>query len=190
MGNPYAPKPPGTPSPDPRPFQPQSPAPQDGAHPPVQVSETGSPDAAQPPRPARPAPREPRPPVDPDTARRATRSVMHFGLLMLGSLLTSSLALPWRLVSVVIALAALVVGVRALRRIWRAGLRGFLVVALSAGVVMTFALALTTLAVIPVWEIEMDRQSCLEEAITISATATCESDYKTALTEYQNSLTD
>ena len=115
---------------------------------------------------------------------------MHFGLLMLATLLTSTIALPWRLVSVAIALLALVVGVRALRRIWRAGLRGFLVVAMSAGVVMTFALALTTLAVIPVWQIEMDRQSCLNEAITVAATSTCESDYQTAITEYQKSLTD
>ena len=115
---------------------------------------------------------------------------MHFGLLMLASLLTSSLALPWRFVSVAIALVALVVGILALRRIWRAGLRGFLVVALSAGVVMTFALALTTLAVIPVWQIEMDRQSCLNEAITVSARTTCEADYQTAITNYQKSLTD
>ena len=115
---------------------------------------------------------------------------MHFGLLMLATLLTSTIALPWRLVSLAIGLLALVVGIRALRRVWRAGLRGFLVVALSAGVVMTFALALTTLAVIPVWQIEMDRQTCLNEAITISATSTCESDYQTAITEYQKSLTD
>lgn len=115
---------------------------------------------------------------------------MHFGLLMLASLLTSSLALPWRFVSVAIALVALVVGILALRRIWRAGLRGFLVVALSAGVVMTFALALTTLAVIPVWQIEMDRQACLNEAITVSARTTCEADYQTAITKYQKSLTD
>lgn len=167
MGNPYAPRPPGTPPPEPQRLQ-QPPVP-------TLTADDG----------ARPAPR---PPVDPDAARRATRSVMHFGLLMLACLLTSSLALPWRFVSVAIALVALVVGLRALRRIWRAGLRGFLVVAMSAGVLMTFALALTTLAVIPVWQIEMDRQACLGEAITISATSTCESDYKTAITKYQDSL--
>ena len=174
MGNPYAPKPPGTPPPDPRRFQPQEPAPEDGTHLPG----------------ARPAQAPPRTPVDPEAARHATRSVMHFGLLMLATLITSTIALPWRLVSIVIALAALVVGIRALRRIWRAGLRGFLVVAMSAGVVMTFALALTTLAVIPVWQIEMDHQSCLDQAITLSATSACESDYRTAITEYQKSLTD
>lgn len=176
MGNPYAPKPPGTPPPDPRRFQPQAPAPEDGAHLPLAGDQT--------------TPRTPRPPVDPDAARLATRSVMHFGLLMLATLLTSTIALPWRLVSVAIGLLALVVGIRALRRIWRAGLRGFLVVAMSAGVIMTFALALTTLAVIPVWQIEMDRQSCLNQAITLSATSTCESDYHTAISEYQKSLTD
>ena len=184
MGNPYAPRPPGSPPPDPRRFQPpatapENTAPEDTAHPPAGLPGSSGPAD----------PRAPRP-VDPEAARRATRSVMHFGLLMLGSLLTSSLALPWRLVSVAIALLALVVGIRALRRIWRAGLRGFLVVAMSAGVVMTFALALTTLAVIPVWQIEMDRQQCLDEALTISATSTCETTYRTAISDYQKSLTD
>ena len=178
MGNPYAPKPPGTPPADPQRFQPQPPAPAD-------LHTTPAPADGPPTQ-----PRAARPPVDPEEARHATRSVMHFGLLMLGSLLTSSLALPWRLVSVAIALLALAVGIRALRRIWRAGLRGFLVVALSAGVLMTFALALTTLAVIPVWQIEMDRQTCLDQAITISATSTCESDYQTAITQYRSTLTD
>ncbi|WP_066464375.1 hypothetical protein [Sanguibacter suarezii] len=183
MGNPYAPKPPGTPPPDPRRFQPPAPAPEDGAHLPLAGDQATSPAPQG-------TPRTPRPPVDPDAARLATRSVMHFGLLMLATLLTSTIALPWRLVSVAIGLLALVVGIRALRRIWRAGLRGFLVVAMSAGVIMTFALALTTLAVIPVWQIEMDRQSCLNQAITLSATSTCESDYQRAITEYQKSLTD
>lgn len=160
MGNPYAPKPPDAPA-------------QGPAYPPGPA--------------ATPAPG--RPPVDPTAARRATRSVMHFGLLMLASLVTSSLVLPWRLVSVAIALLAIAAGIRALRRIWRAGLRGFLVVAMSAGVVMTFVLALTTLAVIPVWQIEMTRQTCLTQAITIAASITCESDYQTAITEYQRSLT-
>ena len=175
MGNPYAPKPPGTPPPDPRRFEPQAPATEDDGSPAVLSDPVGPAD---------------RPRVDPDAARQATRSVMHFGLIMLASLLTTSLALPWRLVSVAIGLLALVVGIRGLRRIWRAGLRGFIVVAMSAGVVMTFALALTTLAVIPVWQIEMDRQSCLDEAITIAASTACETDYTTAITEYQNSLTD
>lgn len=189
MGNPYAPKPPGTPPPDPRRFQPQAPATDDDGHLPTRTDPADGPPVHGPGPDSR-APHETRPPVDPDAARQATRSVMHFGLIMLASLLTTSLALPWRLVSVAIGLLALVVGIRALRRIWRAGLRGFIVVALSAGVVMTFALALTTLAVIPVWQIEMDRQSCLDEAITIAATTACESDYATAITEYQNSLTD
>ena len=187
MGNPYAPKPPGTPLPDPQRFQPQAPSPEDGSPLPVAEDLTGSPGSVgRAPRSAR----APRPPVDPEAARYATRSVMHFGLLMLATLLTSSIALPWRLVSIAIGLLALVVGVRALRRVWRAGLRGFLVGAMSAGVVMTFALILTTLAVIPVWQIEMDHQSCLDEAITVVAKSSCESDYQTAITEYQKTLTD
>lgn len=200
MGNPYAPKPPGSPGPDPRRHDrplPPAPAPHDSHRGTTDLVDPAldralgpvPPDAQGQPGPVPPG-RPPAPPVDPDAARQATRSVMHFGLLMLATLLTSSLAVPWRLVSVALALVAIVVGVRTLRRIWRAGLRGFLLVAMSAGMIMTAALALTTLAVIPVWQIEMDRQSCLAGAITISATTTCESDYRTAITQYQDSLRD
>jgi hypothetical protein len=158
MGNPYAPKPPGTPP---------------SRH-------------AQPPLTAKPE----RPPIDPDEARRGTRAVMNFGLFMLAALVTTTLALPWRMVSVAIAIGTLVVGIRAFRRIWRAGMRGTLVAALAAGMAMTIALAVTTLAVIPVWHIEMDRKDCLDRALTVSATSECESTYSTQIKDFQNSLTD
>jgi len=115
---------------------------------------------------------------------------MIFGLYMLASLLLSSVALPWRMLSVAVGVAALVVGVRALRTVWRAGLRGALVVVLSAGMLMTVVLGLSTLAVIPVWGIETDRQTCLDQAITITAQTSCQTTYETAIDDYRSSLTD
>jgi hypothetical protein len=183
MGNPYAPKPPGTPPS--RPPQPPMPPASDAPGAPGQKA-PGQPSWPQQPAPAKPE----RPPVDPDEARRGTRAVMNFGLLMLAALVTTTLALPWRMVSVAIAIGALVVGIRAFRRIWRAGMRGTLVAALSAGMVMTIALAVTTLAVIPVWHIEMDRQGCLDQALTVSAKSECESIYTKQIKDFQGSLTD
>lgn len=205
MGNPYAPKPPGStphrpvatgspqdgqdgglppqsPAPQPLPGQPVTPAPGDHGQP----GPAGAPGGWD----GRGAPRAPRPPVDPEKARLATRGVMIFGLYMLASLLLSSVALPWRMLSVAVGVAALVVGVRALRTVWRAGLRGGLVVVLSAGMLMTVILGLSTLAVIPVWGIETDRQSCLDEAITITAQTSCQTTYETAIDDYRSSLTD
>lgn len=194
MGNPYAPKPPGTPAP-----RPVAPGPQhegvQGAHDGDQGSLAvhegeqgpgGPPGRAAGRRPAGP----PRPRVDPEQARLATRSVMVFGLFMLVSLLLSPVALPWRMLSVAVGVAALVVGARALRTVWRAGLRGALVVVLSAGMLMTVVLSLSTLAVIPVWGIETDRQACLEQAITLTAESSCQTAYETAIDDYRSSLTD
>lgn len=115
---------------------------------------------------------------------------MIFGLVMLVSLLLSSVALPWRMLSVAVGVAALVVGVRALRIVWRAGVRGALVVVLSAGMLMTVVLGLSTLAVIPVWQIEMDRQTCVGQAITLTAESSCQTTYETAIDDYRSSLTD
>lgn len=114
---------------------------------------------------------------------------MAFGLTMLVSLLLSSVALPWRMLSVALGVAALVMGIRAMRTVVRAGLRGGLVVVLSAGMVMTVVLTLSTLAVIPVWQVEMDRQTCLGQAITLTAETSCQTAYETAIDDYRSSLT-
>lgn len=113
---------------------------------------------------------------------------MGFGLVMLASLLLSSVDLPWRMLSVVVGAVALVVGVRALRTVWRAGVRGLLVAVLAAGMTMTVVLAVSTLAVIPVWQIEMDRQHCLGQAITMTAESSCQTAYETAIDHYTSSL--
>lgn len=113
---------------------------------------------------------------------------MGFGLVMLASLLLSSVDLPWRILSVVVGVAALVVGVRALRTVWRAGIRGTLVAVLAAGMTMTVVLALSTLAVIPVWQVEMDRQQCLEQAITVTAESSCQTAYEKGIEDYTSSV--
>lgn len=222
MGNPYAPKPPGTPAPRPvssGPAHESGQGPLDGGQD-QHGSEQGrpGPEHGQPTagpghpvgdgldapvgqhpgataglsghQPARRPGSTPRPPVDPEQARLATRSVMVFGLFMLVSLLLSSVALPWRMLSVAVGVAALVVGARAFRTVWRAGMRGAIVVVLSAGMLMTVILALSTLAVIPVWQVEMDRQTCLDQAITLTAESSCQTAYETAIDDYRSSMSD
>lgn len=164
MGNPYAPRDPGASVAPPAPVNPTPQAPQ------------------------APLPSEPKP-VDPAQAQAATRSVLHFGLLMLATLVATTLQLPWQLIGLITATAAVVVGLRALRRTWRAGMRGALVGALSAGLVMTVTVALTIAAVIPVWRITMDHQDCMATAITHTGQASCRSAYDTAIKEFRNSLT-
>lgn len=176
MGNPYAPKPPGTSGP---------PAEQERR--PV-----GPPPAGwgpeQPAGRARRSPRE-REPVDPEAVRGVSRRLVTFALLLLACLLLSSAPLPWRMTSVALSVAALVAGGMTLRYVWRAKVRGLLVAAVVAGMAVSATLGLATLAVIPVWDIETARQECLAQAITHSARSECLTDYKKAMQEYQDSLT-
>ncbi|NCT89588.1 hypothetical protein GXB85_01270 [Cellulomonas sp. APG4] len=124
---------------------------------------------------------QPRPPVDPEAARAASRRVLHFGLLMLATLLTSTLPLPWQVATLVFAVLAFVVGVRALVQVWRSGLRGALVSVLAVGLAFAALLAASTAGLIALWPVQMERQECLQDALTISATEKCESDYRDAL---------
>ncbi|MEP7765690.1 hypothetical protein [Sanguibacter sp. 25GB23B1] len=185
MGNPYAPKPPGTPPPSgdqqgDQQRQPAGPTP-DG---------WGDRTPEQQPRGRRGAgARAPREPVDPEVVRHLSRRLMVFALILLACLLLSSAPLPWRMGSVALAVAALVAGGLALRRAWRAKVRGMVVVAVAAGMAVSATLGLATLAVIPVWDVEMERQTCMSEAITHSARAQCLTDYREGLEEYQDSLT-
>lgn len=190
MGNPYAPKPPGTPPPpgdqhsDQHPDQqgqPAGPTPDGwgGATPSEPRGRRGQ-DRRE---------RAPRAPVDPEVMRHLSRRLMVFALILLACLLLSSAPLPWRMGSVVLAVAAIVAGAMALRRAWRAGVRGMLVVAVASGMAVSATLGLATLAVIPVWDVEMERQTCMSEAITHSARAECLTDYRDGLQEYQDSLT-
>ena len=91
--------------------------------------------------------------------------------------------------SVAFAVAALVAGGTTLRRVRRATVRGMLVAAVVAGMAVSVTLGLATVAVVPVWDIEMDRQTCLSEAITHSARSKCLASYQDAIQEYPDSPT-
>ncbi|MBI9114151.1 hypothetical protein [Sanguibacter suaedae] len=177
MPNPYAPRPSGAPGPDPDEVEAHRAS--------VAAREHGDgPDPATGGRPGRP----PRRPVDPEAARQGTRLVLWFGLLMLASLLATALPLPWRLGGLAVVGAAVVLGVRALRRTWRAGVRGTMTFALSAGLVATLGLGATILAVIPVWDVETERQDCMDRAITLTARSSCQKAYDDAITAWLDSL--
>jgi hypothetical protein len=170
LGNPYAPPRPDAP-PRPGPGDPPPSAP--GSGPPRPDRETPPPLPPQGPTPPpRPTP-EPEP-VDPETARLATRRVLHFGLLLLLVIVLSALPFPWQMASLAVAVAAVVGGVRALVAAWRARVRGALVPALAIGVGLAVLLTFQLLAVLVTWDVAMEHQRCLDGAITVAAEERCE----------------
>lgn len=139
------------------------------------------------PRPARP-PAPPAPPVDPAVAERLNRLVRTFVLLIIGALLTAMLALPWRLGSLALAVAAIVVGVVALRRAWRPGLREQVAPLLVFGLAFAVLMSMSMAGTLILWPVEVAHQECLGRAVTIGARAECEQTYQDALQERLDNL--
>lgn len=179
MSNPYAPPPRGA-------GTGETPGPGRAPVPPQQVDPAGPGDAPPTQQPSRTGARGPtgaRPPTDPEAARAASRRVMHFGLLMLATLLTTTLPLPWSVGALLFAVGAVVAGVLALRSVWKAGLRGALVPMLGLGIGFSVMMTTSLVAMIAMWPVHEARQDCLRDALTISARESCEAEYREQLQE-------
>jgi hypothetical protein len=113
---------------------------------------------------------------------------MHFGLFLLGAIALSALELPWKVAAFVLLVAAVVTGVRALVTVMRARVRGMLVPMLSVGLVAAGLLGLTLLATFATWPLQMQQQSCLRGALTISAQAQCQQSFQEGLLTWEKQL--
>ena len=170
MGNPYAPPSGNAP-------RPPAPAPRPPGQPPHPVpGPPGEPRPGDPDQVGRAAIRP-----DPEAARAASRRVLHFALLLLAGLVTSALPLPWQAASLAFVVAALVVGVRALISVWRAGLRGVLVPMLAIGLAFTALMSMAMVSLLALWPVQLERQQCLTSALTIAASDKCQVDYQHTL---------
>ena len=136
--------------------------------------------------PARPAPKAPL--KDSPELMRASRRVMIFGALLVLTLITQTLDLPWRLVTVAVGLSALMYGIRAVIGVWKVGMRGLVIPAIGIGAIMSALMAFSTALSLFVWGIEMDFQDCRAGAITVSASEQCTAEYKSAITNWRTSV--
>lgn len=162
VSNPYAP-------PDPnRPRPPAPPVPQ----PPVLPA-------------ARPSP----PPPDPAGALRARRLVNITFLLVLASLVVRLLSAPWSATSVVFALVALVVAVRAVLVGRRARADGTTLVVASVLVFAAGSGLLVGAASLVMLPAQMDYERCRAGAVTQSADKACTQTYDDAVSRLQDRLT-
>jgi len=182
VGNPYAP--PGENArPTPPPPTPPSPAPERPGPGPGDRQDGPSPDrwpgALRPGPPQQP--RAPRPAADVEATRTAARRTLHFFALILAAVLTSSLPLPWQVGSFGFVLVGIVVGIRALVLAWRAGVRGGVLAALGTGLAMAGMVALAMMTLLAVWPQQLERQRCLAQAVTISATQRCETEFQESI---------
>ncbi|TGO06242.1 hypothetical protein [Serinibacter arcticus] len=101
------------------------------------------------------------------------RGLGRFLLLVAAAVLASSLQLPWSVLALVLAVVAVVVGIRMLmssrgttRAIWNP--------LIIASLAMSGFVALTSGAAIVSWPAQMDLQQCRDRALTHGAEAACE----------------
>jgi uncharacterized protein involved in response to NO len=131
--------------------------------------------------------RTPEPP-DPQTARAARRLILHFTLLILAALATASLPLPAQAAALLFSIAGIVVGARAMRVVWRPGLREELAPLLALGLAFAALLTLSLAATLALWPVQMEHQTCLSRALTLGARQDCETRYQESLTERLDEL--
>lgn len=113
-----------------------------------------------------------------------------FLLLVLASLLTSRLRLPWQVGSLAFALTAFGTGVWALTVARRPGLREQVAPMLVVGLVFTAMLALSMASPLLLWSEQMTHQDCLDHAVTLSARDACETAYQDAVEQRLDRLTN
>jgi len=132
--------------------------------------------------------RTPRPPreVDPEKAQLGRRRLLHFASLMLLGLLSSNLPLPWQIIATVAFLAALIVGIRALITLWKAHVRGAVLPMITMGLVISGILLASSVTLLALWPMQMERQNCLHRAITVSAQEQCETAFEDGLKKMLN----
>lgn len=143
----------------------------------------GSGDRGREPRTSREPSRDPgsRPRPTPDQVRTASRRTFAAAGFTFGALVTTALPLPGPAFGAVLAVAALVTGIRALVAVLSAGLQRSLLPVVAVGLALALLYLVSSLGVIATWPIQQERQDCLARALTVSARDACEEDYREAI---------
>lgn len=130
----------------------------------------------------------PRPPFPPATRKpepteaqsKEARSYMWvFIALLLGLLLSSDLMLPWKLLPLMLGIAAVVVGIITLVKVIRFGLGAFMRIVVSMGLAATAFMTLGLAAQVALWPLTAKYETCMQSALTVQATEACTEDYLT-----------
>jgi len=182
--NPFAAPDPNRPTPPPEQHRPQEAGksePGQSEHGQGGPGGSGNPNSPKPPK------EDPKPPSL-EELKAASGATFRFGALLILSLLSTQLPLPYTLAAPVLIIISIVYGIRALRRSWAISPRNLMTPMLIAGIAMALMMSVTVASKFALWPIEMERQECVQYAITNSAEAECEANYQKAVEERLTSL--
>ncbi|WAP51271.1 hypothetical protein OL239_15710 [Arthrobacter sp. ATA002] len=131
-----------------------------------------------------PLPLQPAPQKTPatDEQKQSTRSYLRiFVALVVAVLLTSGLALPWKLVPLALALAAVVVGILTLIKVVRYGIGAPQMFITSLGLAASAVMALGLGLAVATWDNTEKLENCMGRALTVQAQDECQSEFTNGL---------
>ncbi|MCC9205287.1 hypothetical protein [Arthrobacter sp. zg-Y769] len=109
--------------------------------------------------------------------RNAIQYVRVFWLLMIASMLSSSMVLPWKLIPLALGIGALVVGIIALVKLAKRRMGPLLPVLVSLGLVVTALTTVGLAGMAVLWDETMTYESCMRSALTLDGVEACEAEY-------------
>ncbi|MBO0908008.1 hypothetical protein [Arthrobacter sunyaminii] len=117
-----------------------------------------------------------------DEQKRSVRGYLRiFVALVAAVLLTSGLALPWKLVPLALGVAAIAVGIVTLVKVVRYNTGPTQVFVTSLGLVASVVMTLGLGLAVATWDSTEKLESCLANALTISAQDECRDQFTTGL---------
>lgn len=106
------------------------------------------------------------------------------------ALLASYLELPWKVAAPVLGIAALVLGIVGLVKAVRCGFPRLLRVGLAMGLGAALVLTVSTGALVALWPVTAEYETCTSQALTVRAENQCEQTYQDKLQELSEPLTE
>lgn len=120
----------------------------------------------------------PGPKPSPDEIAETRTLLRVFMLLLLGTLISSNLPLPWKVLGLLFGLGTLTVGLIALVNLVRHKAPALLRAFTTVGLVTTLFLVLGTGAAILLWPVTERYETCMSRALTSAAERQCEDDLR------------
>lgn len=143
---------------------------------------------AQPPE--QPEPHKPhrRKPTD-DELKSARTFIRLFAFAIILALLVSYMELPWKAGAPLLGAAAVVFAIIGMVKAVRCGFPRVLRLGLALGIGASLVLTISSAALVALWPITAEYETCMSQALTVKATAECQQDYQDTLEELSEPLT-
>jgi hypothetical protein len=148
-------------------------------------------ESTRPPQPKRqPDPRKPHRHKPTDEELKSARTFIRlFAFSIILALLISYLELPWKAAAPLLGAAAVAFAIIGLVKAVRCGFPRLLRIGLALGIGASLVLTISSAALVALWPVTAEYETCMSQALTVRAKAECQQEYQTRLEELSEPLT-